>query len=42
MGEHRAGCEVAHSAVTSCITAATGFIGGHVARLHSERRAAGE
>jgi dihydroflavonol-4-reductase len=36
VGEHSAGVEVARRAVTSCITGATGFIGGHVARLQSE------
>ena len=36
MGEHPAVREVAHGAVTSCITGATGFIGGHLARLQSE------
>jgi dihydroflavonol-4-reductase len=36
VGEHPVGLEVARAAVTSCITGATGFIGGHVARLQSE------
>src|SRR5215211_3502827 len=36
VGEHPAPGEVARGAVTSCITGATGFIGGHVARLKSE------
>jgi dihydroflavonol-4-reductase len=36
VGEHSVGLEVARGAVTSCITGATGFIGGHVARLQSE------
>jgi dihydroflavonol-4-reductase len=40
VGEHSADVEVARRAVTSCITGATGFIGGHVARLQSEAGAA--
>jgi dihydroflavonol-4-reductase len=36
VGEHPADSEVARGNVTSCITGATGFIGGHVARLQSE------
>jgi dihydroflavonol-4-reductase len=36
VGEHPARVEVAQADVTSCVTGATGFIGGHVARLQSE------